>query len=211
MGESSSGAGARTFWAIPQGGLVAVRGRVKDSAGNEAQSQYQVDISPVGSLTPAANTPSPVGVPDFSAPVASGQNPLLSRVPTVGTNPMLGALPPRPTNSYSDNGYTDNGYTGNGYASNSALPFPGNSATQPLATPSPFGPAVTGPAPGTGVGGVPGPGGNTPQWQQQNVSSIPGTGNPSQIPAYELPAPVGHRIVKSRQFSIDYRIDDIGD
>ncbi|MDA0808381.1 MAG: hypothetical protein O3B68_10320 [Planctomycetota bacterium] len=201
-------ASGQTSWAIPQGGLVAVRGRVKDSAGNEAQSQYQVDISPVGSLTPAANTPSPVGVPDFSAPIASGQNPLLSGLPTPGTNPMLGALPPRPTNSYSDNNYPDNGY-----ASNSALPFPGNpghSATQPLATPSPFGPAVTGSAPGAGIGGVPGPSGSTPQWQQQNVSSIPGTGNPSQIPAYELPTPVGHRIVKSRQFSIDYRIDDIG-
>lgn len=47
-------------------------------------------------------------------------------------------------------------------------------------------------------------------WQQRDVSSIPGTANSSQIPAYEVPAPVGHRTVKSRQFNIDYRIDDIG-
>ena len=182
-----SSASGQTSWAIPRGGLVAVRGRVKDSAGNEAQSQYQVDISPIGNSTPGPTLPSPAGVPDFNAPIAAGQKPLLSGIPTPGTNPMLGALPPRPTN----------GYTDNGDASNSALPFPGNSS-------------FTGSTPGAGAPGVPGPSGSTPQWKQQNVSSIPGTGNPSQIPAYELPAQVGHRIVKSRQFSIDYRIDDIG-
>ena len=180
-------ASGQTSWAIPRGGLVAVRGRVKDSAGNEAQSQYQVDISPIGSSTPGPTLPSPAGVPDFNAPIAAGQNPLLSGIPTPGTNPMLGALPPRPTNDYTDNGD----------ASNSTLPFPGSSS-------------FMGSTPGAGTPGVPGPSRSTPQWQQQNVSSIPGTGNPSQIPAYELPAQVGHRTVKSRQFSIDYRIDDIG-
>jgi hypothetical protein len=177
-------ANGQTSWAIPGGGLVAVRGRVKDSAGNEAQSQYQVDISAIGSSTPGLSTP-PAGRPDFNSPIASGQNPLLSGIPSPGTNPMLGALPPR---------------LGNGYPSKSA---------QPLTTPSPFGPAVSGSTPGAGTPGVPGPNG-APQWQQRNVSSIPGTANPSQIPAYQPPVPVGHRTVKSRQFNIDYRIDDIG-
>jgi len=186
-------ASGQTSWAIPGGGLVAVRGRVKDSAGNEAQSQYQVDIAAIGSPTPGASTP-PAGLPDFSSPIASGQNPLLTGVPAPGTNPLLGALPPR---------------LGNGYPSNPALSLPGNSSAPPLTTPSPFGPAVTGSTPGAGIAGVPGPNG-APQWQQRNVSSIPGTANPSQIPAYEPPAPVGHRTVKSRQFNIDYRIDDIG-
>ena len=202
-------ANGQTSWAIPSGGLVAVRGRAKDSAGNEAQSQYQIDISPTGSQP---NIP-PAGVPDFSAPIASGQNPLLSQMPgqfdfpsgtqqpamaTPSSNPMLGALPPRP------------GSPASSYASNPAYSLPGNSSAQPLPMHSPFGPVVSGPTPGAGIGGSPGPNSNVPQWQQQNVSSIPGTANTSQIPAYEPPAPVGHRTVKSRQFNIDYRIDDIG-
>jgi hypothetical protein len=208
---SSSG---QTSWAIPGGGLVAVRGRVRDSAGNEAQSQYQVDITPI-SNQPNGPSAAPPGVPDFNAPIASGQNPILSQVPSTGqfgfpsgtqqpamtapgTNSMLGALPPRPSNPT------------NGYASNSAIPLPGSSPAQPLPAGSPFGPAVTGTTPGIGSGGFPSPGGNTPGWQQQNVSAIPGTANTSQIPAYQPPVPVGHRTVKSRQFNIDYRIDDIG-
>jgi hypothetical protein len=207
-------ANGQTSWAIPKGGLVAVRGRVKDSAGNEAQSQYQVDISPVGSQ-PVAPLTTPPGLPDFNAPIAAGQSPILSQVPgpgqfgfpsgtqqpamtAPGTNPMLGALPPRPS------------IPSNGYGANSAFPLPGSSPAQPAPTGSPFGPAVTGTTPGVGNGGFPSPYGNTPGWQQKNVSSIPGTANTSQIPAYQPPVPVGHRTVKSRQFNIDYRIDDIG-
>jgi len=201
----------QTSWAIPSGGLVAVRGRAKDSAGNEAQSQYQIDITPTGNQPIAPSTPS--GIPDFNAAIASQQNPLLSQTPgqfgipsgsqypattTPGSNPMLGALPPRASSPPND------------YTSNSAIPLPGSSPTQQLPSGSPFGPAVTGTTPGTGSGGFPAPGGNIPGWQQQNVSAIPGTANTSQIPAYQPPGPVGHRTVKSRQFNIDYRIDDIG-
>lgn len=194
----------QTSWAIPGGGLVMVKGRAKDSAGNEAHSQYQVDIKPIGSQpNPALSTPA-AGTPDFNAPIASGQNPLLTQAPALGqfglsgtqpsaipppgtaqssgTNPMLGALPPRT----------------------------GSPSAQPLPMGSPFGSATAGTAPGATGGGFPLPGGNTPRWQQQNVSSIPGTANTAQIPAYQPPAPVGHRTVKSRQFNIDYRIDDIG-
>jgi hypothetical protein len=164
----------QTSWAIPGGGLVAVKGRVRDLAGNEVQSQYQVDISAIGSPTP------PYGVPDFNAPIASGQNPLLSQVPNLGqfglsnaqtspllapgsnpmstsSDPMLGALPPRP------------GSPGLGYPSNSALPLPGNSSAQPLPMGSPFGSVVTGPTPGPGSGGVPTPNGNSLQWQQRRT------------------------------------------
>ena len=198
----------QTSWAIPSGGLVAVRGRAKDSAGNEAQSQYQIDISPTGSQPIAPSTPPP-GIPDFNAPIASQQNPLLSQTPrqfgtpsgsqhpaatAPGSNPMLGALPPRASSPP------------NSYASNSTIPLPGGSPAQPLPSGSPFGPTVN----GTGSGGFPAPGGNIPGWQQKNVSAIPGTVNTSQIPAYQPPVAVGHRTVKSRQFNIDYRIDDIG-
>lgn len=204
-------ANGQTSWAIPNGGLVAVRGRAKDSAGNEVQSQYQIDISPTGSPTPGATTPP--GTPDFNAPIAAQQNPLLAQTPgqfdfpsgsqspaiaAPGTNPLLGALPPR------------TGIPPNGYASNPAIPLPGGSPAQQLPSGSPFGPAVTGKTPGAGLGGFPAPGDNAPGWQQKNVSAIPGTANTAQIPAYQPPVPVGHRTVKSRQFNIDYRIDDIG-
>jgi len=205
-------ANGQTSWAIPGGGLVAVRGRVRDSAGNEAQSQYQIDINAVGAPASSAGQP-PTGVPDFSSPIASGQNPLLSAIPTPGqfgtphavpqtspplasdNNPMLAALPPRPSDVYS---------------SSSASPFSSGSSAQPLPG-VPFG-ATTGASPVPGNGGIPSPmdTGTGQAWQQRDVSSIPGTANSSQIPAYEVPAPVGHRTVKSRQFNIDYRIDDIG-
>jgi hypothetical protein len=171
----------QTSWAIPAGGLVAVRGRVRDSAGNEAQSQYQVDISPAGS-----QTPTPAGVPDFSAPIASGQNPLLAALPVPGQ-----------------------------FGNSPGTSQPGNGLTQvpPPNAAFPFGPSAAGPIAGPTNGGVPAPNGlagNGQPWQQRNVSSVPGTGNSSQIPAYEQPRPAGHRTVKSRRFNIDYRIDDIG-
>jgi hypothetical protein len=184
----------QTSWAIPGGGLVAVRGRVRDSAGNEAQSQYQVDITPVGEKPSA-----PTGVPDFNSPIASGPNHPLTAIPTPGinSNPFLDGMPDR---------------IGSGYSSGPAFPSPSEPSTQSIAG-FPFGSPGPGAFSGAGNGGLSsqdGFTGNSQPWQQRNVSSIPGTGNTSQIPAYEPPSPTGHRTVKSRQFNIDYRIDDIG-
>lgn len=183
----------QTSWAIPAGGLVAVRGRAKDSAGNEVQSQYQIDISPVGGQT----QPSP-GVPDFNAPIASAGNPF------PGTNSVQ-----EPSGSSA--GSVPFNLPGSPYAQN--MTPPQSTAPNPLTSPPngySSGSAATGALPGTGIPGSSGIAGTTPQWQQHSVSSIPGTANTSQIPAYQPPVPSEHRVVKSRRFNIDYRIDDIG-
>lgn len=202
----------QTSWAIPSGGLVAVRGRVRDSAGNETQSQYQVNISPVQG--PASV---PAFGPDFNAPIASGSNPLLTAIPEPGQSgaPATGpqALNPQP-NSVAQNSATNSlldaltGRPSPGYASGSVFSSSGGSSSQ-----QPAGNPQSGAYVGAGQGGIPSSDqypSNAQSWQQRSVSSIPGTGNTSQIPAYEVPHPAGHRVVKSRQFNIDYRIDDIG-
>lgn len=209
-------AAGQTSWAIPSGGLVAVRGRVRDSAGNEAQSQYQVNISPLESQPPAST-----GSPDFNAPIASAPHPLLTAIPSPGRTGASGVNPPTlnslpgsaPANSATNTLLdTLTGRTSPGYASGSPVPVPGGFSPQPTAGLTP-GTLQSGGYSGGGSGGIPSsedqPGGSLP-WQQRSVSSIPGTGNSSQIPAYEVPQPAGHRTVKSRQFNIDYRIDDIG-
>ena len=202
-------ANGQTSWAIPGGGLVAVRGRVRDSAGNETQSQYQVDISPIGNQSSA-----PTGVPDFNSPIASGQNPLLTAVPAPGPFGLPSNIPQPGTSSAGSSSLLDTlpGRTVNGYSSGSAFPVPGTPPTQSM-TGLPSGTPGAGTFSGSATGDYPQSNsftGNSQPWQQREVSAIPGTGNTSQIPAYEPPVPAGHRTVKSRQFNIDYRIDDIG-
>lgn len=206
----------QTSWAIPSGGLVAVRGRVRDSAGNEAQSQYQVNISPVESQAPSST-----GSPDFNAPIATGPNPLLTAIPSPGQTgvsginpPALNSLPGSAPQNSATNTLLDTltGRANPGYASGSPVPVPGGFSPQPTAG-FPPGTPQSGGYSGGGSGGIPSsddqPRASLP-WQQRSVSSIPGTANSSQIPAYEVPQPSGHRTVKSRRFNIDYRIDDIG-
>lgn len=52
----------RTSWSVPLGGLVAVRGRIRDLAGNEGTAESTVQINP------AENSPAPG--PDLRGPVA---------------------------------------------------------------------------------------------------------------------------------------------
>ncbi|MDA0282967.1 MAG: hypothetical protein O3B86_06395, partial [Planctomycetota bacterium] len=186
-------ASGQTSWSIPAGGLVAVRGSARDSAGNEAQSQYQVDISPVGSPTPGNPSLIGPGIPDFNSPIASEQN--LHSVPggtpapgQLALNPMFGSLP---------------GNTGNGTSTGTALPGSSVYTGNPLAG-SPFGSPNPGVLPGPGSGtlgsGIPESTGfphNSQPWHDRNVSSIPGTANTAQIPAYEQPQTAGYRTVKS--------------
>lgn len=89
-----SAASGQTSWPIPTGGIVAVRGRIRDRAGNEATAQSTVQINPAAA---PARTP---GIPDLRGPVA-GATPGLTLPPatrpaTPGglTNP--GPMP-RPT------------------------------------------------------------------------------------------------------------------
>ncbi len=56
-----------TTWSVPDGGIVAVRGSIKDLAGNVGQSQSQIRIDAVRDNRPANS------VPDFSQPIANDQ------------------------------------------------------------------------------------------------------------------------------------------
>ncbi len=46
-------ASGETSWAVPNGGIVAVRGTVADRAGNQCQAQVQVEVTPAGAAQPA--------------------------------------------------------------------------------------------------------------------------------------------------------------
>lgn len=61
-------AGGQTGWAIPQGGIVAVRGSIADFARNTAQDQVQLRIAPGNQAVPRPDSP------DSRQPVAGPQN-----------------------------------------------------------------------------------------------------------------------------------------
>ena len=154
VGVKPSAAGT-TSWTIPTGGLVAVRGTIRDLAGNSSSAQDQIQVSG-GSGNGAGNREVGPRVPDLSGPVASGA--------------------PRG--------------------------FAGNFGNPPLALP--------GPGAGIGNAGNGIPGTASPQWDGQFVSVAPGTGSTGEIPAYQTPRKDGPRVVNSRRFEIDYRVDDVG-
>ena len=54
-----------TSWSAPQGGMVAVRGSVRDLAQNTHQAQAQVKVDPANQAGPRP------GVPDFRQPIAA--------------------------------------------------------------------------------------------------------------------------------------------
>lgn len=67
----------QTSWSVPQGGVVAVRGTISDSAGNATQAEQQANIA-------AGNTGGGGGAtskPDFSKPVAEGPTIAPERTP----------------------------------------------------------------------------------------------------------------------------------
>ena len=57
----------QTSWTVPSGGIVAVRGTVKDQAGNAGTSQAQISVDPAETVAPARTRP------DFNRPVATEQ------------------------------------------------------------------------------------------------------------------------------------------
>ncbi|MCH7686319.1 MAG: hypothetical protein IH899_06520, partial [Planctomycetes bacterium] len=58
----------QTSWKVHGGGLVAVRGQIRDAASNETTAQYRAKIVPVKQAGPKPS------VPDFSKPIASSAN-----------------------------------------------------------------------------------------------------------------------------------------
>jgi hypothetical protein len=74
-------AGGATSWSVPSGGIVAVRGTVKDYAGNEATAQMQLSVDPTN-----AGVPRPVR-PDFRKPIAE--------TPALGNDTLANSFPGR--------------------------------------------------------------------------------------------------------------------
>lgn len=188
-----------TSWSVPGGGLVAVRGRVRDRAGNESQSQFQIQINPVT----ASPQPAPFVPGNTVAGTSPFDSPLNQPLPPPGASPYsLPQVPP---------------------GSPAPLPTKPAPAVAPqLGTaPRPYTPPQLGGLPGGLVpntnssAGLPTsqPPAMAPPLASQNgqfVSAVPGSVGPSQLPAFQQPEAVGHRIVRDRSFKIDYRIDDVG-
>jgi len=188
-----------TSWSVPGGGLVAVRGRVRDRAGNESQSQFQIQINPVtSSPQPAPQIPdntvagtSPFGGPTSQPLPPPGASPYsLPQVPPGSPAPLPASPVPStvPQFGTAPSPYTPPQLSGlpTGRPSNSAL-SPGLPASQPPQLSPPL---------------------NTRS--DQFVSAVPGSVGPSELPAFQQPESIGHRIVRERSFKIDYRIDDVG-
>ena len=88
VGAKPSAAGT-TSWTIPAGGLVAVRGTIRDLAGNSSSAQDQIQVSGVASPGP--------GIPDLSGPVASAApRPLAGNDPLSGINANGNGIPGTP-------------------------------------------------------------------------------------------------------------------
>ena len=230
----------QTSWSVPLGGLVAVRGRVRDRAGNEGTAESTVQINPAGNAPatgpdlngPVATNPGELTLPpaisqrDPGLLVRPGQNPIQPS-PLALPGPQLGPDP---------------------YAINPS-PLPPLSSRTPDLSPIPRpalnrDPLATNPAPLSTSPGMLPPQGTQPRglqptqpepWQQARtdqgsippapgvvdfpgtsprqdslVSSRPGMAR-QEFPTYtEQNSNPGHRTVNSRKFHIDYRIDDIG-
>lgn len=170
-------ASGQTSWSVPLGGLVAVRGRIRDRAGNEATAESTVQISP------AATLPAPArGIPNPREPVASTSPGLILPPPSLRQNG--GAL----------NGpglFTNPGSTQPGQRSPSlTIPFESSTQLSPNPDPitSPGRSAISDPlavTPGRSALPIPQPGViNFPDRQLQNRSGIrPGPASLSRGPS----------------------------
>lgn len=195
-----SAATGTTTWSVPSGGLVAVRGSALDHAGNKVTSQYQIQISSPASA-PGRPLPPPVGAAVADIHGNGTSNPLpqsppgapapLTMPPQPGAMPapLTQTVPPTIPDTYT----YSNPSTGSGIPSMAgANTLHGNSQPDRLQ-------------------GRPGIGQSSPDWRDQFVSATPGTAGTTEIPTHrQIRESIGHRVVKSRQFEIDYRVDDIG-
>lgn len=184
-------ASGQTSWTVPAGGTVAVRGRARDRAGNETSAQYQIQVQAAGAY---GTSPGPIGAPStipgsldpridtprFPGP---GPGPVPTPSPLGPPDRSVAGFPPSPV---PDAGHGVPPVRGQYPGGNTGLP------------PNPFRPA---PAPART-----GPSADSPVWRDAHASAIPGTGD---VPNFSSQLP-GHRTVQSRQFQIDYQVDDVG-
>jgi hypothetical protein len=226
----------QTSWSVPLGGIVSVRGRIRDRAGNEATAQNAIQVNPAA----AGQTP---GIPDLRGPVASTTPGLafppesLSVPERLGSSPLsIPTDPVRLTQVPSQNPYAIDAPPQAIMPSPNGSGFRSGTTPQTLSQPDRWQPAQRGghdrqaAAPVPGVSGPfsmsqPGPGDEFNQTIQPGrsfdstdsfVSSQPGDAR-QQFPTFnELPTfteqkrDPGYRTVNSRKFHVDYQIDDIG-
>ncbi len=57
----------QTSWSVPNGGVVAVRGSVRDRAGNIGRAEHQIRVEPANAAVPRPS------IPDFRQPIASAE------------------------------------------------------------------------------------------------------------------------------------------
>ncbi|MHC4880457.1 MAG: hypothetical protein ACYTGL_28740 [Planctomycetota bacterium] len=212
LGVTPSATGTTT-WSVPAGGLVAVRGRARDRAGNEAQSQFQIQVNPV-SATPQTTTPIPgntvAGIPAFGQPAAQP-------LPAPGASPQsMPLVPPGSPAPLPAMGLPTQSFAGPATPTvPSSVPHlgtaPVRTAPAPY-TPPPFaGPQATAGVPSTSSNGLPPGTAPQPRWNEQLVSTVPGSIGTNEVPTFQdQQEAVGSRIVRERSFKIDYRVDDIG-
>jgi hypothetical protein len=229
----------KTSWSVPLGGLVAVRGRVRDRAGNEGTAESTVQVNPAGhspttgpdlngrvaknpgelSLSPAASQR------DSGLPVRPGQNPIQA-LPGAQLGPDPNAINPsnsNPVSSFSSRTLDPSPIPRPALIRDPLATNPTPLSTSPGILPQqgtqPHGLQPTQPEPwqqaGTDQGILPPASGSvdfpgTSSRQDSFVSSRPGVAH-QEFPTYtERNSNPGHRTVNSRKFKIDYRIDDIG-
>lgn len=229
----------QTSWSVPLGGLVAVRGRVRDRAGNEATAESTVQINPAG------NAPAP-GIPDLNSPVAGNPRELTlppaigQQDPSLLVRPGQNPLQPSPLTRPGHDPYAINPSARDPLSTTrtpdlSPIPTPRPGLTRnPLAVnPAPLStnPGIAFPPQGTqrrgnqqpepwqqartDQGGIPpAPGisdfSSAPGRQDSFVSSQPGMARQESPTFTPQNSNPGYRTVNSRKFHIDYRIDDIG-
>ena len=191
-------ASGRTTWSVPMGGLVAVRGTIRDHAGNEAASQFQTQISPVSAsapmqLPPGASHPvtGPQGTPSFPQANRPLPGPLTSNpvnpLPTQPPGPAAPVPPGAPQPAFQNNPLQSN-------------PMPPATTGSPMFSSQP--PATTGFPDNVDHG--------TRPMENSFVAARPATGFESPAATQPAASQPGYRTVNSRRFHIDYRIDDIG-
>jgi hypothetical protein len=188
----------QTSWKVHGGGLVAVRGHIRDSASNETMAQNRVQIVPVRQIVPKPS------VPDFSQPIASSgnagkqfqqtrnrtapqSNPVakprspLPTVPPFKEETASSNKPNRRESNILSNGFEKTIPDTNTFASSGSQVIPRK-------------PGV----PAKSVSDI------TKRRTQSFASAASGTMKPN--------VPIGKktRVVNSRKFQIGYRIDDVG-
>lgn len=187
-------ANGETSWSVPAGGTIAVRGTILDQANNIVRQQAKTEVSPTSSVPslPVNNQKKP-DLNDYSQPIAS-HTPVEVNKPG---NPLLMApenrskitsVPPSfsqvPLLSMPNTGSQEIGSTGTGMQ------------ITPKKTESDFvsgaqddGPEIT-----------------QPRYQETFTPAPPVPSSPeTQLPPGNI-----HRSVKTRTFSIAYRVDDVG-